>query len=372
MDKEKDDGKKAVKLTKDDQNNPMVLGTSESERNQRLESLMAKRRAKKLMNMTVDKSVMNTDAILPSHLPPILIAKSNLSNDLCKEILQMPWSAPSFSLPKENPFDLPYHPYEEKPNLMADSFQQQFMIANQKEYCRHKSFCRGTFSTRDSNGDHFNHYYCTQRSFMEGPTDPRFKWQSDRGGDHHHHNSSNIASDVDRVELNDSNHNRGMNSSERATDGITIEEKMGYPRDPEGRMDIGRNEGKMVMDSINNNDSCYTSSSEDTESVSDQMSKYSRIYRNLMVPPKGRTVHSVPYDFNPPPNERPRSDFSFLCSTYGLNRPVSNCSIASELEVEVSEFRSPPLATDVSVSSTDGDSVTYGGDADKDIHSESE
>ncbi|XP_039031167.1 uncharacterized protein LOC120165794 [Hibiscus syriacus] len=112
MDKE-DDGKKAAESTEDDQNNA----------NRKLESLMAKHRVRKLVNMTVDKSVMNTDAILPSYLPPILTAKSNLhvsSNDRCKEILQMPGSAPSFSLPKENPFDLPYDPHEEKPNLMAD------------------------------------------------------------------------------------------------------------------------------------------------------------------------------------------------------------------------------------------------------------
>ncbi|KAE8697023.1 hypothetical protein F3Y22_tig00110634pilonHSYRG00020 [Hibiscus syriacus] len=365
MDK-KHDGKKAAESTKDFQNNAMVLGTSESERNQRLESLMVKRRARKLVNMTVDKSVMNTDAILTSHLPPILTAKSNLrvsSNDRCKEILQMPGSAPSFSLPKENPFDLPYDPQEEKPNLMADSFQQEFMTANHKEFCRHESFRGGTFSTRDSNN-------CTQRSLMEGSTDPRFKLQSDRGGGHHHHNSSSMESDVDLVELDDSNHNNGMNSSERTTGGITIGETMGCHRDPEVRMDIGRNEVKMEIDSINNNDSCYTSDTESETSKSCRNQMPNNL--NLLVPPKGRTVHSLPCYFNPSPNERPRSDFSLLCGTYWLNRPVSNCSLASDLQVEVSEFGSPPLATDVSVSSADGYSVSYDGDADKDINFDSE
>ncbi|GMJ00805.1 hypothetical protein HRI_003749700 [Hibiscus trionum] len=368
---EEDGGKKAVEWTEEDRKNVMVLGSLELERNQRLESLMARRRARKLFKMTVDKSRMNMDAILPSHLAPIQTAKSNLglSIDSCEEVLQMPGSAPSYLLPYKNPFDLPYDPHEEKPNLMADSFQQEFMIANQKEYCRHESFCRKTYLTRDSDGDHFNHYYCTRRSLVEGPTDPRFRWQSVKGGGHHHHNSSSIASDLDRIELDDSNHNKGMNSSERALDGTKIGEKM----------DIGRNEVKMEMDSINNNDSCYTSSSEDTESVSDQTSKSSGIRRkqmrnklNLLVPPKGRSVHTLPYDFSPSPNERPRSDFNLFYGTYRLNRPVSTCSIASDLQVEVSEVGSPPLITDASASSADGDSVTYDGDVDKDINSDGE
>ncbi|KAK8504895.1 hypothetical protein V6N12_033146 [Hibiscus sabdariffa] len=371
---EEDDSKKAVEWTEYDQNNVMVLGSLESERNQRLESLIAKRRARKLFKMTVDKSLMNTDAILPNHLAPILTAKSNLgfSNDSCEEVLQMPGSAPSFSLPKKNPFDLPYDPQEEKPNLMADSFQQEFMAANQKDYCRHESFCRKTFLTQDSDGDHFNHYYSTQRSLVEGPTYSRFKWQSVKGGGHHHHNSSSIASDLD-----DSNHNKGMNSSERAMDEIKIGEKMRYPHDPEVRMDIGRNEVKMETDSVNNNDSCYTSSSEDNESVSDQTSKTSGIPRdrmrnnlNLSVPPKGRTVHTLPCDFIPSPNERPRSDFNLFYGTYRHNHPVSTCSIASDLQVEVSEVGSPPLR--ISISSADDGSVTYDGDADKDINSDGE
>lgn len=45
----------------------MILETLESKRNQRLESLMVKRRVRKLFKMVVDKSLMNKDAILPSH-----------------------------------------------------------------------------------------------------------------------------------------------------------------------------------------------------------------------------------------------------------------------------------------------------------------
>lgn len=89
------------------------------------------------------------------------------------------------------------------------------MTVNQKEmlFCIHESFCRRTWLTRDSNDTHFNHYYSTQRSLVEDPTNPRFKWQSDKGGDHHH-NSFSTVSDVDIVELYESNRENAMNSSE--------------------------------------------------------------------------------------------------------------------------------------------------------------
>ncbi|XP_052490342.1 uncharacterized protein LOC105793044 [Gossypium raimondii] len=367
---ENDDRKKGIEWTKHDRENVMILGTLESERNQRLESLMVKRRARNLFKMAVDKNLMNKDAILPSHLAPVMTAKSDLlggTNEPYEEILQMPGSAPSIWVPKNNPFDLRYNPHEEKPNLAGDSFHQEFMTVNQKEmlFCRHESFCRRTWLTQDSNDAHFNHYYSTQRSLVEEPTDPRFKWQSDKGGDHHHNFSSTV-SDVDIVELDESNHENATNSLEGKHEMIR-EIAMGSPHDV-----------KMEMDSININDSCYTSSSEDTEPVLHQTSKSPEICRdqmqkslNLLVPPKGKTLHTLPYDFNPSPAERPRPEFNLFYGTYNRHRPTSTCSVASDLQVEVSEVGSPPLTT--TGSSIDGESVTYDdSDVDGDIHSDSE
>ncbi|TYH56283.1 hypothetical protein ES332_D08G006800v1, partial [Gossypium tomentosum] len=366
---ENDDRKKGIEWTKHDRENVMILGTLESERNQRLESLIVKRRARNLFKMAVDKNLMNKDVILPSHLAPVMTAKSDLlggTNDPYEEILQMPGSAPSIWVPKDNPFDLPYDPHEEKPNLAGDSFHQEFMTVNQKEmlFCRHESFCRRTWLTQDSNDAHFNHYYSTQRSLVEDPTDPRFKWQSDKGGDHHHNFSSTV-SDVDIVELDESNHENATNSLEGKHEMIR-EIAMGSPHDV-----------KMEMDSININDSCYTSSSEDTELVLDQTSKSPEICRDqmqkslhLLVPPKGKTLHTLPYDFNPSPAERPRPEFNLFYGTYNRHRPTSTCSVASDLQVEVSEVGSPPLTT--TGSSIDGESVTYDdSDVDGDIRSDS-
>ncbi|KAG4185807.1 hypothetical protein ERO13_A08G002050v2, partial [Gossypium hirsutum] len=341
---ENDDRKKGIEWTKHDRENVMILGTLESERNQRLESLTVKRRARKLFKMAVNKSLMNKDAILPSHLAPVMTAKSDLlggTNDPYEEILQMP----------DNPFDLPSDPHEEKPNLAGDSFHQEFITVNQKEmlFCRHESFCRRTWLTQDSNDAHFNHYYSTQRSLVEDPTDPRFKWQSEKGGDQHRNFSSTV-SDVDIVELDESNHENATNLLEGKQEMIR-EIAMGSPHDV-----------KMEMDSINNNNSCYTSSSEDTEPVLDQTSKSPEICRdqmkkslNLLVPRKGKTLHTLPYDFNPSPAERPRPEFNLFYGTYNRHCPTSTCSVASDLQVEVSEVGSPPLTT--TGSSIDGDQL---------------
>ncbi|XWS28724.1 hypothetical protein CRYUN_Cryun25bG0095800 [Craigia yunnanensis] len=301
----------------------------------------------------------------------------------------MPGSAPSILLPTQNPFDLPYDPLEEKPNLMADSFHQEFMAANQKEmlFCRHESFCRGPLftleTTQDPNDAQFNPNYSTQKRLVDGPGVPRFKRQSDKGG-HCQHNSSSIGSDIHLVEPEDSNHNEAINSSEgqhgmireSANDRIEIGEKMGIPHDLEPGLDCG-NEVRMETDSIKNNDSCYSSSSEATESVLDQTSKSPGIPSdqvrkalNLSIPPKGKSVTRLPYDSSPSPSERRRIDFNLFYSTH-RRRHTPTCSIASDLQVEVSEVGSPPT-TDGTVSSVDGDSVTYDGDVDRDITSDSE
>ncbi|XVE79454.1 hypothetical protein DITRI_Ditri14bG0060100 [Diplodiscus trichospermus] len=389
-----EDGNKAVEWTEDDQKNLMDLGLSELERNKRLESLIAKRRAKKLFKMAVEKSLMDMNASLPNQIAPILIVKNNLlgvANNLNDEGQQMPGSAPSILLPTENPFDLPYDPLEEKPNLMADSFHQEFMAANQKEmlFCRHESFSRGPLFTLETTqypkDDQFNPYYSTQSRLVEGATVSAFKRQPDKGG-HHQHNSSGIGSDIDHVELEDSNHNKAINSLEQkqeitgesANDRIEVGgEKVANPHDLEPGLDIGT-EVRMETDSIKNNDSCYSSSSEANESVLDQTIKSPGIHTdqvrkafNLSIPPKGKTVNRFPYDSSPSPSERRRTEFNLFYSTHRRHHHTPTCSIASDLQVELSEVGSPTLTTET-VSSVDGDSVTYDGDVERDINSDSE
>ena len=159
----------AVQWTEYDQKNVMDLGNSEMERNRRLEILIARRKARKSFKM-------NTIAGSgPRH--PVMVARSNTFHVSKSSDDQIPGSAPSILLPTKNPFDLPYDPHEEKPNLMGGSFQQEFMSDNQKEmlFCRHESFQLGpsfpSESMQDRNGSKFNPPFVSEKGTqnLEGP-----------------------------------------------------------------------------------------------------------------------------------------------------------------------------------------------------------
>ncbi|MBA0735613.1 hypothetical protein Gogos_019447 [Gossypium gossypioides] len=363
--------------------NRMDLGLAELERNKRLQSLIAKRRAKKLFRMAIEKSLIGINGIPPSQIAPILTAKINngeFSSHLDEDDLPMPGSAPSLLLPKQNSFDLPYDPLEEKPNLMADNFQQEFMPANL--FCRHESFRHGPLFTFPTSqypyGAEFNPYYSGEKRL--------FEWKPDKGG-HHQLNSSGIENDIDLVELEESNHNEAINlSEEKREKNIEIPhnrtevegEKMEHPHDLEPGLDSG-SEVRMETDSIKNNNSCDSSSSENTESILDQTSKSPGIRNDhvqralkLAIPPKGGAINRLSFDSSPSPSERRRMDIHSFYSTYRRQCHTPTFSIASDLQVEVSEVGSPPLTTDGTTSPADGDSVIYDGDVERDINSESE
>lgn len=158
-----EDRNKAVEWTEDDQKNLMDLGLSEIERNRRLESLIARRRARKSYKRKNDGTALTVDFLPPGQIPKIITTRNDPLDlaDGCKEIegIPMPGSAPSVLLPMRNPFDLPYDPLEEKPNLMADSFQQEFTAAHQKDlaFCRHESFCFGPAVPEESGGMGYHH-----------------------------------------------------------------------------------------------------------------------------------------------------------------------------------------------------------------------
>ncbi|KAG5582330.1 hypothetical protein H5410_052957 [Solanum commersonii] len=138
--------KSAITWTEEDQRNLMDLGTSELERNQRLETLIARRRSRKNMSFTDEKSLI--DLVTADFMPPISTARQNpfdLPNDNYGPGLPpIPGSAPSILLPRcrRNPFDLPYDPSEEKSDLTGDTFEQEIITSQSKEtfFRRHESF----------------------------------------------------------------------------------------------------------------------------------------------------------------------------------------------------------------------------------------
>lgn len=137
---------KAVQWKKDeDQKNLMDLGLSEIERTRRLESLMARRRARKMLSLQVRRSLMNIGC--KETFPPVsAISIPKHKESTAGTCSPTPGSAPSILGPNQNPFDLPYDQHEEKPNVRGGSFMQEFMLAQEQKdlmLSRHESFCMG-------------------------------------------------------------------------------------------------------------------------------------------------------------------------------------------------------------------------------------
>lgn len=77
------------------------------------------------------------------------------------------------------------------------------------------------------------------------------------------------------------------------------------------------------------------------------------------------------YDSSPSANDKNRREECKFFAGKGFSHTPAN-SIASDLEVEVSEVGSPPLTVDGTISPTDGESMTYDEETEKEITSSSE
>ncbi|XP_024968245.1 uncharacterized protein LOC112507771 isoform X2 [Cynara cardunculus var. scolymus] len=138
-----DEIRSVITWTEYDQKNLMNLGTSELERNRRLENLIARRRARKTMRMQAEKNLIDLESSdIPWNIPPISTTRNNPFDISYDSNDNVPGSAPSVLLQRRNPFDLPYDPSEEKPDLVGDTFQQEFAAIQPKEpfFRRHESF----------------------------------------------------------------------------------------------------------------------------------------------------------------------------------------------------------------------------------------
>ncbi|KAL8158655.1 hypothetical protein V2J09_000192 [Rumex salicifolius] len=164
----------AIKWTENDQKNLMDLGSSELERNQRLESLIARRRARLSMN---ERNLIDLDGNgidLPNfQVLSISTTRQNpfdFPNETYddKGLPPVPGSAPSILLPRRNPFDLPYDSSEEKPDLTGDSFHQEFMQQNHKE----------PFPRKDGRVTRLRPYFVADRLASEGTSYSPFLRQS--------------------------------------------------------------------------------------------------------------------------------------------------------------------------------------------------
>ncbi|KAF0892094.1 hypothetical protein E2562_013477 [Oryza meyeriana var. granulata] len=93
--KKKEEGKEAAFIwTADDEKNLMDLGYSEMERNRRLELLMARRRSRKNIRFEIDNNLIDID-------------KDNGERSV-DDLSRFRVQVPHISVPRRNPFDLPY------------------------------------------------------------------------------------------------------------------------------------------------------------------------------------------------------------------------------------------------------------------------
>ncbi|XP_029120533.2 uncharacterized protein [Elaeis guineensis] len=156
---EKDDETKpVVTWTADDQKNLVELKNSELERNRRLENVIAKQRARKLM----EKNLIDLDSndSLPSieelsrfqvQIPPVFPPRRN-PFDLPYGADEIPGSAPSRLLPRRNPFDLPFEQPDETGSSMAENLSHQEVLTNPQRdilFRRHESFTSGALFIED-------------------------------------------------------------------------------------------------------------------------------------------------------------------------------------------------------------------------------
>ncbi|CDY38469.1 BnaA10g16890D [Brassica napus] len=166
--KKEDEIKSPIKWTEADQKNVMDLGSLELERNQRLESLIARRRARNNMRMVAERNLIDFDcADVPFNMPPISTARHNpfdLSYD-DMGLPPIPGSAPSIMFARRNPFDLPYEPNEEKPDLKGDGFEEEFSSPQPKEpvFRRHESFSVGPSMLGGPRHDRLRPFFVLER-----------------------------------------------------------------------------------------------------------------------------------------------------------------------------------------------------------------
>ncbi|KAL0404717.1 UNVERIFIED_CONTAM: hypothetical protein Sradi_2112500 [Sesamum radiatum] len=178
--------KSAITWTEEDQKNLMDLGSSEIERNQRLENLILRRRARKHMGVFPERNLIDLDADLPFNITPISTRRQNpfdLPHDSYDDsgLPPIPGSAPSILLPRRNPFDIPYDSSEEKPDLMGDGFQEEFTSTFQSRepfFRRHESFnARPSIFAPSRQDVKMRPYFVPERTFSEESSYSSFQRQ---------------------------------------------------------------------------------------------------------------------------------------------------------------------------------------------------
>ncbi|KAL3616212.1 hypothetical protein CASFOL_039602 [Castilleja foliolosa] len=353
----------------DNQKNKMdYVGISDSERTKRLESLIARRRSRKLLSLEVRRTLMNkgkkrdhgqiTSVLVPkiNNTPNRLMIPKNASVGSLHS--PSPGSAPSVLVPMRNPFDLPYDPQEEKPDLTGDGFAKEFMppvsnIGRDGMFCRHESFSSGPSFLRP--GEYSN------RSLKQMSLDSRFRqrasssFSSSSSSSMVYHQSAGKefgGEFAPKMEDETKSSISETDNDDHIKEIIQVHEN---GSEDDGDID---DDGE-VQTRASREDASWrspTSSEEDTapvfkidrEAILKSLSSMAR--RNVL--PEETEINNTEQNGEHLSGLKDRFYYSDRPMT---RRGPASHSIASDLQVEVSEISSPPLTIDENMSYPDYD-----------------
>ncbi|XP_054817409.1 uncharacterized protein LOC129317099 isoform X2 [Prosopis cineraria] len=359
---------KPVEWSKDDRKNLMDLGILEIERNRRLESLIARRRARQQMKIQMEQSLTDLRTS-PSRMAPLNITRMDPLNSPRNyggiEGLEIPGSAPSALRPSRNPFDLPYDASEEKPNLTGDSFHQEF-ISKDMTFCRHESFSYGAASLQFDEESY--PFFINGRRFSD-----RFKRLPDKG------NHDLI---IEKLFSKSNDAGAGVSTGVKAPKPLLVKFETTDQENAKSKTDIfGLRWKKLVNAQVQKSFSDVKVESGFVENNNHGFVEIDHNVSNngsfgvLEKPEESKTHHkpinkkflNFPIATGTAICEAPLNSLSYPTSKNQEDMPFPDrcifheptCSIASDLQVEFSEIGSPTTLT------IDGESVLFDGDIDK-------
>ncbi|KAI9109280.1 hypothetical protein K1719_019903 [Acacia pycnantha] len=357
---------KAVEWSKDDQKNLMDLGISEMERNRRLESLIARRRARQQMKLQMEQGLTDFRAS-PSRMAPLNITRTdplkNPRNYGGIDGLEIPGSAPSALRPSQNPFDLPYDACEERPNLRGGSFCQEF-TSKDMAFRRHESFSYGASLQFDEES---NPFFINGRRISD-----RFRRLPDEGNH-----------ELIIEKLFSKSNDSGVNISTvvKAPKPLLVKFEETTPQENKARTKWKKllnatrlpksfsshrtGEPSRFMENINHDGFGETyhyisekpEEEEESKTPPHHHKPFSKKFLNFPIATGTAAIFEAPLDSPSSATSRNQEEDMPFPDGCIFHKPT--CSIASDLQVEFSEIGSPTALT------TDGESEVFDGDIDK-------
>ncbi|KAK7301798.1 hypothetical protein RJT34_12673 [Clitoria ternatea] len=326
---------KVIEWTEDDQKNIMNIGISEMERNKRLESLIARRKERKQSMIQHENNLVGKKLIAP-----VITTKGNAldySNDF-EDGLEIPSSAPS--LMPRSPYGMLYDPSKEKPYYQKDV-----------PFYRHESFSLGHLFPRETKQHHAysrfrrppdkgNHDWLIDRLIYNESGESEFQEPNNpirKGEETTHQVEGHCKTNTTGIDDNNNN-NHTSKSKTNQTSGLDLVLHL-------SKIETGRETHERILNLPVSATSATNTNTSVNEYIYDSITCIiDKRQENMFLADK-RLCHTPTY------------------------------SIASDLQVEVSEVGSPTSRVDENAdtnSSIDSGSMVYDGDIDRNASSGSE